>query len=113
MATSKANGYRYQALQRSRDEIRLLKLLPTDGNAKFNFIPACHIFHAALHEQPKFVALSYVWGDAKDLWMIHVGNSTVRVTKNLYDAMMVLRPSKEDLVIWVDALCINQLDDEE
>ena len=94
--TTNGNGYRYQTLQRSRNEIRLLKLLPADGNPKLKFIPTCHIFHAALHEQPKFVALSYVWGAATDLRMILVGNSRVRVTKNLYDAMMVLRMPKEE-----------------
>ena len=113
MTTSKTDRYGYQALQRSRNEIRLLKLLPTDGNAKLNFIPTCQIFHAALHENPKFVALSYVWGAATDLRVILVGNSKVRITKNLYDAMMVLRLPKEELVIWVDALCINQSDNEE
>ncbi|KAL3417252.1 Heterokaryon incompatibility protein 6, OR allele 5 [Phlyctema vagabunda] len=113
MATSKTNGYGYQALQRSRNEIRLIKLLPIDGNEKFKSLPACHIFHASLHDQPNFVALSYVWGAATDLRVILVEDCSVRVTKNLYDAMMVLRPLKEDLVIWVDALCINQSDDEE
>jgi hypothetical protein len=113
MATPKTNGYEYQMLQRSRNEIRLLKLLPADRNEKLKFIPACHIFHAALHEQLKFVALSYVWGAATDLRVILVGNSGVRVNKNLYHAMMALRPAKEDLVIWVDFLCINQSDDEE
>ncbi|KAH7317193.1 hypothetical protein BKA65DRAFT_411170, partial [Rhexocercosporidium sp. MPI-PUGE-AT-0058] len=44
---------------------------------------------------------------------ILVENSMIRVTKNLYDAIMVLRPPKEDLVIWIDFLCINQLDNEE
>jgi hypothetical protein len=113
MATPKANGYKYQTLQRSKNEIRLLKLLPTDGNEKLKFIPACHIFHAALDEQPKFVALSYVWGASTDPRMILVENSGIQVHKNLYDALMVLRPPKEDLVIWVDFLCINQSDDKE
>ncbi|KAH8595447.1 hypothetical protein B0O99DRAFT_709890 [Bisporella sp. PMI_857] len=98
MATPKTNGYGYQTLQRSKNEIRLLKLLPADGNESLNS-SACHIFHAALHEQPKFVALSYVWGAADNLRLILVENSEVRVNKNLYDAMMVLRPPKEDLVI--------------
>lgn len=47
-------------LHRSRNEIRLLKLLPKDGNEKLKFIPACHIFHASLHDKLKYVALSYV-----------------------------------------------------
>lgn len=107
------NRYGYRTLHRSRSEIRLLKLLPKDGSEKLKFIPACHIFHAALHEKPKFVALSYVWGDAIDSRLILVENSPVLVTKNLYDAMMALRPPKEHIVVWIDSLCINQSDDEE
>jgi hypothetical protein len=110
MAIPKTNGYEYQLLRRSGNEIRLLKLLPADRNEKLKLIPACHIFHAALDDQPKFVALSYVWGSATDLRLMLVDNSPVRVSKNLYDAMMELRPLKEDLVIWVDFLCINQSD---
>ena len=113
MTTPNTDGYGYEALQRSRNEIRLLKLLPVATNANLRLVPACQLFHVALHEKPKFVALSYVWGDTTDLRMILVGNSRIRVTKNLYDALMVLRLPKEDLVVWVDALCINQSDDEE
>lgn len=35
-----------------------------------------------------------------------------RVTRNLFDAMMDLRES-ETMIIWIDAICINQKDDEE
>jgi len=88
MTTPKSNGYEYRTLQRSRNEIRLLKLLPSDGNGKLKDIPACHMFHAALHEHPKFVARSYVWGTT-DVRVTLVENSMIRVTKNLYDAIMV------------------------
>lgn len=113
MACTKTKGYIYQALQRSKTEIRLLKLLAGDENAEHRHIPACDLFHISLHERPKFSALSYVWGAATDRRVILVQNSAVLVTKNLYDALMALRRPKEDLVIWVDALCINQSDDEE
>lgn len=113
MSSPKTNKYVYKPLQRSRKEIRLLKLLAADGNERLKLLPACYIFHASLHEQLKFAALSYVWGSATDSRLILVDNSGVRVNKNLYDALMALRPLKEDLVIWVDFLCINQSDDEE
>ncbi|TAQ88809.1 hypothetical protein B7494_g2866 [Chlorociboria aeruginascens] len=82
--------YEYQKLDRSKREVRLLKLLPKDGNEKLKLIPACHLFHATLHEKPKFVALSYVWGATTNLRVILVDNTPFRVTQNLYDAMMVL-----------------------
>jgi hypothetical protein len=42
-----------------------------------------------------------------------VEDCAVYVTKNLYDAMMVLGQSHEPIVIWIDSLCINQIDNEE
>ncbi|KIM94585.1 hypothetical protein OIDMADRAFT_135654 [Oidiodendron maius Zn] len=42
-----------------------------------------------------------------------VENSPVLVTKNLYEAMMALRPAREHIVLWIDSLCINQSDDKE
>jgi hypothetical protein len=107
------NRYEYRALRRSKSEIRLIKLFPQDANNKLKKIPACHIFHASLRERPKFVCLSYVWGDATPSRLILVDNSPVLVTKNLYEAMMALRPPKEHIVMWMDYLCINQSDDEE
>jgi hypothetical protein len=114
MTPSNTKPYEYQPLHRPKSEIRLVKLLPKDSNEKLKLIPTCHIFHAALHEKPKFVALSYVWGATTDLRVILLDDSPVLVTKNLYDAMMVLRPPPtKHLVIWIDFLCINQSDDEE
>ena len=107
------NSYKYQALSHLRREIRLLKLLPKDGNEKFKFIPACHIFHTSLHENLKFIALSYVWGDTTSSRLIFVDKSPVRVNQNLYDAIMALRPLKEHILLWIDYLCINQSDAEE
>ncbi|CAE7188976.1 heterokaryon incompatibility protein [Pyrenophora teres f. teres] len=107
------NQYNYDPIHRSTREIRLLELLPQDGNSKLENIPSCNIFHTSLDKNPKFIALSYVWGDAKDLRVIRVKDCTVKVTKNLYEAMMTLRSLKEPLVIWIDALCINQSDEVE
>ncbi|KAF1841821.1 heterokaryon incompatibility protein, partial [Cucurbitaria berberidis CBS 394.84] len=108
-----ASPYRHQPLCRSRREIRLLQLLPEDGNPKLKRIPSCRIHRAALPQKPKFIALSYVWGDVNETRMILVDGSQVRVTKNLYNAMMALRPSKEPTVIWIDSLCIDQMNNEE
>ncbi|KAH8708385.1 hypothetical protein GQ44DRAFT_731581 [Phaeosphaeriaceae sp. PMI808] len=84
--------YEYQPLCQSTGDIRLLKLLPSANNDNLKNIPVCHISHTNLHEDPKFVALSYAWGDTKDSRMILLENCPVTVTKNLYDAIMALRP---------------------
>ena len=107
------NHYNYRPLDRSRSEIRLIKLLPRGSTEKYKLIPACHVFHASLFANPKFVALSYVWGDATEPRLILADNLPIRVNKNLFEAMMALRPLNEHIVLWIDALCINQSDDGE
>uniref|UniRef100_A0A0B7KM10 Heterokaryon incompatibility domain-containing protein n=1 Tax=Bionectria ochroleuca TaxID=29856 RepID=A0A0B7KM10_BIOOC len=103
----------YSPLDRDNQEIRLLELLPGNSDRKRKLFPTCRIFHACLPAGPRFTALSYVWGDVKKEQVILVDESPVFVTKNLYEAMMALQPVDEPLVIWIDALCINQTDDDE
>jgi hypothetical protein len=108
-----SNRYVYQPLNQSTSDIRVLRLLPNNGNSKLKDIPACQIFHTSLDDNPKFVALSYVWGDTTKSRAILVETYTVLVNTNLYEALMALRPSKIPIVIWIDFLCINQLDTKE
>jgi hypothetical protein len=107
------NRYEYKSLNQSTSDIRLLKLLPNDGNDKLKNIPACQIFHISLDMNPTFVALSYVWGDPNSSRIILVEKCPMRVTTSLYDALMAIRPSKEPIIIWIDFLCINQSDTKE
>jgi hypothetical protein len=106
-------SYNYRPLDCSKKEIRLLKLLPLGGSRQTRLIPICYVFHATLHDHPQYTALSYAWGTTVEPLVILVDDCAVRVTKNLYDAMMVLRLSHEPVVIWIDFLCINQKNDEE
>ncbi|KAF2652952.1 hypothetical protein K491DRAFT_571194, partial [Lophiostoma macrostomum CBS 122681] len=103
--------FEYQTLDRSRREIRLLELLPSNHQLS-KFRPACRTFHASLDKNPPFLALSYVWGDPNDGEVILVDERRFQVTRNLFDAMMGVRET-ESLIIWIDAICINQADNEE
>lgn len=103
--------FEYQKLRRSHREIRLLELLPSSHHLS-KFRPACRIFHSSLNESLPFEALSYVWGDERDKRVVLVDKRPFRVTRNLFDAMMSLGGG-ESKMLWVDAICINQLDDEE
>ncbi|CCC08095.1 hypothetical protein SMACR_09462 [Sordaria macrospora] len=73
---------------------------------------------ARLRDGPPFVALSYEWGppdDAPDTFILVNGCSTLRIRRNLYDALKEIRAWRTDadycdthLPFWVDAICINQ-----
>lgn len=114
-------------LEASRKEIRLLRILyscshtfqgsqgQTDDNVH------CHMVKTYLDEndptQPLFNALSYAWGDHRNLANITINGKTMSVGSNLEKALRHLRDHHihrtDGLPLWVDALCINQEDDEE
>lgn len=63
-----------------------------------------------------YIALSYTWGDQLCRRPIIVNDTEVHVGQNLEQALRVLRNKKKvhsRMKLWVDALCINQLDFDE
>ncbi|KAI9774770.1 MAG: hypothetical protein M1839_001637 [Geoglossum umbratile] len=83
----------------------------------------CSIEHAFLDDKPPYVALSYTWGNSTNKKPIHVTNengtvTTLQVTQNVYAALRHIRPDllpdvENDTLLWIDAICINQTDDDE
>ena len=64
---------------------------------------------------PPYHALSYTWGDASSRDTILIDGVLVWITKNLSDFLHAHRSALRDNIdtIWIDALCINQSDDDE
>jgi hypothetical protein len=106
------NRYRYSPLPES-GSIRLLRLIPSDENARIE----CQLFDYPLQELGEgthlYEALSYAWGDPNNLRYIFINEHNLPITKNLHSALLCLRDRFIDRVLWVDALCINQNDNEE
>ncbi|TVY42358.1 Heterokaryon incompatibility protein 6,OR allele [Lachnellula occidentalis] len=105
--------YTYRPLDRAHDSIRLLRLKPADSsNSPIQPQPIhCSLFHTSLSQAPPYVALSYCWGERGSAQRIYLDNELISVTPNLKHALQRLRPSSgEDLILWVDAICINQSD---
>lgn len=66
-----------------------------------------------LDERPSFAALSYVWGEwssPKDV--VYCSGYEIPVTRNCWAALRRLRKLGVT-TIWVDAICINQKDDDD
>ncbi len=95
----------YQPLARS-DTIRLLRLEPGQFSDKIQGT----LCHANLDENPVYIALSYVWGDAAVTAPIFCNGTEVSVTVSLANALARLRKSNASVVVWADALCIHQHD---
>jgi hypothetical protein len=89
--------------------IRLLDLHPAyEKQAEIR----CRIRDANLDDRPSYKALSYVWGNPDVTLPIIVNAGTYHVTQNCHAALQRLRNTDRSCV-WVDAVCINQEDDQE
>ncbi|KAK4155069.1 heterokaryon incompatibility protein-domain-containing protein [Chaetomidium leptoderma] len=91
--------------------IRLLRLMP---HKRKDAGIQCQLFNYPLHDSGDgttlYEALSYVWGDAGGRPRISIGQRDVEVTPNLHAALLHLRDTVLERVLWVDAICINQSD---
>lgn len=101
---------KYDVLLPSRRQIRLLTL---QASRRFKDPIQCSLHTVSLDDEPEFWALSYVWGNSFVTVDITVDGSPAEATTNLASALRHIRRAFGQVVIWVDAVCINQKDDEE
>jgi hypothetical protein len=86
--------------------IRILTLHAGSGDS----LISCDLNEVPLSANPKYEALSYVWGDEANKLPAQVAGKTVAITVNLSIALHHLRLPTQSRTLWVDALCINQQD---
>jgi hypothetical protein len=70
----------------------------------------CKMFDVELNTEPTYLALSYEWGLIGKGMRIWIDGSPCKVSSSLFNALVHLRQPGRDIVLWVDALCINQKD---
>jgi len=105
MASSRDPGaYRY--LHLGLNEFRLLEIHPSEPSSPIS----CSLTHRRLDKNPQdyYIALSYVWGAARNTICICVDGLPIQITLSLYDALHAHRHHEDKVVVWADALCINQ-----
>ncbi|KAK4158746.1 heterokaryon incompatibility protein-domain-containing protein [Cladorrhinum sp. PSN259] len=101
----------YRPLSTENLEIRVIHILPaSDPNA----IIKCALQTVSLRdEEVTFKALSYVWGDPAARAPIVLNGEQFSVTVNLEAALKRFRDPIQSVILWADAICINQADLEE
>ena len=95
----------YKPLNLERREIRLLHIKPS---LELEEKAQCLLQTVSLDDNPQFEALSYAWGDPNLTRLIRLENREWHATINLEAGLRYLRSDSEYVVIWVDALCVDQ-----
>ncbi|KAH8891716.1 HET-domain-containing protein, partial [Thozetella sp. PMI_491] len=105
------NNFEYQPIDLSSDAIRLVRLKKGLDTSPIE----CELVEAYLHaiDGIPYNALSYVWGDGSCPVEVTVDGQTTLIRNNLYTALHCLRSAREDKLLWVDALSIDQANDQE
>jgi hypothetical protein len=92
--------------------IRLISLEPAlDSTQPLRF--EFHIVDVKDSDE-EYEAISYTWGLPLLTYPVYLTDGThVKVTKNLDSALRRFRHTTKPRILWADAICINQFDDEE
>ncbi|KAI8667445.1 HET domain-containing protein [Fusarium sp. Ph1] len=101
----------YRELTPDERRIRLVHLLPGDSDPQVDV--SCTISHVSLDHPPPYLALSYTWGSTHRNCRIFVNGASLNVTESLQVALVHLRRQDGPLILWIDALCIDQTDEVE
>jgi len=109
---SGARPFQYHLLSATEPEIRLFGLRGQDcSNSDLGYQLNCELFHVRISELPPYEALSYTWGEASDpLHSILLNGQDFRIRDNLWQVLIHQQSEDEDLLMWIDAICINQED---
>ena len=115
-----SGAYNYEPLPNERS-IRLLRIKP----GLFSDQITCSIVTASLDWGTRFEALSYTWGDPQPAHAIqileeqgaipsqpqhgkHKSAFWLSVGENLFQALRHIRTTEYEVVLWADAICIDQ-----
>lgn len=109
-ASKKQNLPKYCYQRLGEGEMRLFVLFPGDYDDP---IRGC-ICHMPLSSAGPYRALSYVWGpDQQSERNLATPDGVLKIKAALGSALQRIRQKDKEMVLWVDAICINQEDTKE
>jgi hypothetical protein len=109
LSTSKAmHPYDDKPLVGERD-IRLLEI----SRGRRGEPIVCSLSVVDLDSAPSHLALSYTWGASEKTHTVTCDGKDLKITANLHAALERYRQPDENMVIWADAICIDQSDNQE
>nr|OQO32208.1 hypothetical protein B0A51_00577 [Rachicladosporium sp. CCFEE 5018] len=101
-------SFPYDQLDPSKRQIRLLRLGTNESceDETMTFELAIH----SLDDVPQYQALSYCWGTEAATRTILIDGYPFQVRRDLFDYLRIRRNENDRAWLYVDAICINQLD---
>lgn len=102
--------YTYKPL--NPKSIRMLRLLPGEKTQDLRGI-ITHVSANLSEDGGGYCALSYVWGTDDPTDEVITPDGSVEITPSLGKALRHLRQRTAVVVLWIDAICINQKDNVE
>ncbi|KAF6521928.1 hypothetical protein HZS61_013456 [Fusarium oxysporum f. sp. conglutinans] len=99
-------SYQYRPIEDA--SIRLVRILPERKT-----MIKCEVIHVSLEQPPPYTAISYTWGDTGDTRKIEIEGCLIPIAVSLHGALQALRQKHSSVLVWADALCINQKDRDE
>jgi hypothetical protein len=110
-SSSKRTPFVYEPLKGPEFSIRLLEVLPSDGNSTSICI---RLWETPLHEAGEYRCLSYTWGSPLSrMYEINVNGDIFHVRQNLYSFLRTASQQIPRMPIWIDAVSIDQENDTE
>ncbi|KAH8655346.1 heterokaryon incompatibility protein-domain-containing protein [Xylariales sp. PMI_506] len=99
----------------SLDNVAAHDYLDDDGVIFANFDKddqvASFLYDNGQRHRVRYTAISYCWGGNTGIHIITLNRQIFEVSDNLYRLLTILRDSGDDQrLLWIDQLCINQLD---
>lgn len=107
---SSPTPFHYQPLE-TEDTIRLLHIHPGVGEAPL----LCSLSHQLVgsKEFPSYRAISYAWDHGSAPVPVPCNQQSLPLPFTIYQLLLRIRDTDEELLLWIDAICINQVDNDE
>jgi hypothetical protein len=99
----------YNPLPEPTTQFRILDILP--GSTEQPILTQLRV--AKLSDRPQYTAISYTWGTPRRERPIWVNENGCAIPQNLWSVLHRLRDYSSVVSVWVDALCIDQGNNDE
>jgi hypothetical protein len=102
--------FKHRPLPDPDTHLRHLYLRPRRYNIALNgqTVVRCELLPRPIKDVDPYVALSYTWGNPRLRRPMMVGERVFHISENLAIALEHLQEKEKTLILWVDAVCIDQ-----